>query len=77
MSSSGFPTPFETTLHPRQDDSGFLFSSDIPDVDADESAVASGIVGAPASGSSAQQMESFSASASFKRLACILYTVPL
>ncbi|CAE7223132.1 unnamed protein product, partial [Symbiodinium sp. CCMP2456] len=67
-------TSQETDLRGRidvEDDSGFLLSNDIPSIDADENALANGLATEPASSSgSAQQMESFSASASFKKLDC-------
>ena len=70
-----FPEPLQTIVHPYQDDSGFLLSNDIPNIDADEHALANGIATtAAASSSSAQQMESFSASASFKQLGRICYS---
>ena len=61
--------------HPVQDDSGFLLEQDTPHIDAEDAALMNG-ESAPASsskGDSAQQMESFSSSASFKLLACMLH----
>ncbi|CAE7668886.1 unnamed protein product [Symbiodinium necroappetens] len=51
-----------------EDDSGFLLSNDVPNVDADEAALTNGTAATGASTGTAQQMESFSASASFKQL---------
>ena len=52
-----------------KDESGFLFESDIPDIDADPASLMNGDAAPAASASSGAQMESFSANASFKLLA--------
>ncbi|CAE7455803.1 unnamed protein product [Symbiodinium sp. CCMP2592] len=61
--------PYDRYSFPVRDDSGFLFSNDVPNIDAEEHALANGVAtAAAASSATAQQMESFSASASFKQL---------